>query len=102
MVSHQPLSMTCVALPFDDPRYERIVERNLVDGQHRNTAPGHDDFTTAFFHQPSVLRAEIEDAGLICDKVLGVEGPVVLIPALNEWLDTRETYYRLALKYMQR
>lgn len=87
---------------FDDPRFEQIVERDLVDGQHRNIAPEHDYFTTAFFHEPSDLRAEIEEAGLICDKVLGVEGPLVLISGLNEWLDTRETYYRLALKYMQR
>ena len=33
---------------FDDPRYEPIVERDLVDGQHRNTAPEQDYFTTAF------------------------------------------------------
>lgn len=86
---------------FDDPRYEQIVERDLAEGQHRNIVPEQDYFTTAFFHKPSELRAEIEEAGLICDKVLGVEGPLVLMPALNEWIDTSETYYRLALKYMQ-
>jgi ubiquinone/menaquinone biosynthesis C-methylase UbiE len=87
---------------FDDPRFEQIVERDLTEGQHRNIAPDQDYFTTAFFHKPNELRDEIEEAGLICDKVLGVEGPVVLMPALNEWIDTGEAYYRLALKYMQR
>jgi ubiquinone/menaquinone biosynthesis C-methylase UbiE len=87
---------------FDDPRFEQIVERDLTEGQHRNPAPDQDYFTTAFFHKPIELREEVEEAGLICEKVLAVEGPLVLIPALNEWIDTREAYFDLALKYTQR
>lgn len=31
-------------------------------------------FTTAFFHRPDELRAEVEDAGLEFEALLGIEG----------------------------
>ena len=85
---------------FDDPEYEKIVDRDLQDGQHRNPE-GKDFFTTAYLYRPTDLREEITGAGLVCEKVVGVEGPVCILNELNEWLDRRDRYYELTLKYAQ-
>ncbi len=58
-----------------DPQFRGIVERDLRDGQHRNPDRRIEWFTTAFFHHPDELRAEVEEAGLAVDALLGVEGP---------------------------
>jgi SAM-dependent methyltransferase len=57
-----------------DPAYREIVARDLGDGQHRNPTD-QDYFTTAFFHHPDELRAELTDAGFAVEALLGVEGP---------------------------
>jgi len=46
-----------------DPTFRGVVERDLVDGQHRNPE-GRDYFTTAYFHHPDELRSEASEAGL--------------------------------------
>jgi SAM-dependent methyltransferase len=60
-----------------DPVFAGIVERDLRDGQHRNPQPIErpDWFTTAFFHHPDELTAEVVEAELVCEGVFGVEGP---------------------------
>jgi len=58
-----------------DPRFVAIRNRDLEDGQHRNETERIDYFTTAFFHRPEDLRIEIEAAGFVDARVLGVEGP---------------------------
>ena len=58
-----------------DPRFARIVERDLRDGQHRNPTERLDYFTTAYFHRPEELAAEVEGAGLKMDGVLRDRGP---------------------------
>ncbi|MGH7306621.1 MAG: class I SAM-dependent methyltransferase [Candidatus Rokuibacteriota bacterium] len=58
-----------------DPRFVRIRDRDLVDGQHRNDTNEPDYFTTAYFHRPDDLRVELEAAGFRDVTVLGVEGP---------------------------
>lgn len=52
-----------------------VVERDLADGQHRSPPDRPALFTTAYFHRPEELRAEIEEAGLAVEDVVGVEGP---------------------------
>ncbi len=47
---------------FDDPVFERIVEQDLQDGQHRNPTNHPEYFTTAYFHHPAELQAEVEAA----------------------------------------
>ena len=42
-----------------DPRFSPIVERDLRDGQHRNPTERLDYFTTAYFHRPEELGAEV-------------------------------------------
>ncbi len=58
-----------------DPRFRPIVEEDLRSGQHRNRTDEQTFFTTAYFHRPEDLAAEIGDAGLELHAVLGVEGP---------------------------
>ena len=58
-----------------DPAFVRIRDRDLVDGQHRNETNHPEYFTTAYFHRPEDLQAELEDAGFRDVTVLGVEGP---------------------------
>lgn len=60
-----------------DPLAAGIVARDLIDGQHRNPAPDRFPvwFTTAFFHHPSELAAEVEESGFALQALLGIEGP---------------------------
>ena len=58
-----------------DPEFARIVEADLRDGQHRNPTSKPEYFTTAFFHTPEELRAEVTEAGWQLDRLLAVEGP---------------------------
>jgi SAM-dependent methyltransferase len=70
-----------------DPAFREIVQRDLVDGQHRNPT-SHDYFTTTFFHHPDELRAEVAEAGFGVEAVLGVEGPGWALPDLAvRWAD---------------
>jgi ubiquinone/menaquinone biosynthesis C-methylase UbiE len=65
-----------------DPEFAQIVEQDLIDGQHRNPTGDPTYFTTAFFHHPEELRAEVLDAGLRPEAVLAVEGPGWLLKHL--------------------
>jgi ubiquinone/menaquinone biosynthesis C-methylase UbiE len=65
---------------YQDPRFAAIVERDLREGKHRNPTERLDYFTTAYFHRPDELRAEVVGAGLILDGMYGIEGPGWLLP----------------------
>jgi SAM-dependent methyltransferase len=60
-----------------DPEAAQVIESTLRSGQNWN--PGLDRypgwFTTAFFHQPAELAAEVAASGLILEALLGIEGP---------------------------
>jgi ubiquinone/menaquinone biosynthesis C-methylase UbiE len=58
-----------------DARFVAIRDRDLADGQHRNDTGNPEYFTTAYFHRPEDLRAELEAVGFRDVRVLGVEGP---------------------------
>ena len=60
---------------FADEQFREIVKRDLSSGQHRNPTESAAYFTTAYFHRPDELRAEIQDANFHEIKVLGIEGP---------------------------
>ena len=62
-----------------DPRFAAIRDRDLADGQHRNDTDNVDYFTTAYFHRPDDLRAELEQASFRDVTVLGVEGPAWML-----------------------
>ena len=63
---------------FDDPAFAQIVERDLVDGQHRNPTNHPEYFTNAFFHHPKELQTEVEESGFLYERTLPVEGPLWL------------------------
>jgi ubiquinone/menaquinone biosynthesis C-methylase UbiE len=74
---------------LDDPDFRPIVDQDLADGQHRNPDPvGRPEFfTTAYFHTPDALAAEVQEAGFTGVAVYGVEGPGW--PLREEWADPR-------------
>jgi SAM-dependent methyltransferase len=63
---------------FDDPAFAQIVARDLLDGQHRNPTNHPEYFTTAFFHHPEELQAEVEESGFLYERTLPIEGPLWL------------------------
>lgn len=65
---------------FQDPQFTAIVEQDMRDGQHRNPTGRLDYFTTAYFHRPEDLRAEVLAAGLRIEGLYGVEGPGWMLP----------------------
>jgi hypothetical protein len=73
---------------IDDPRFAPILEEDLESGQHRNTTGEPEYFTTAFFHRPEELRAELVEAGFAVVELVGVEGPGWLAANFDErWAD---------------
>ncbi|HEX5032238.1 MAG TPA: class I SAM-dependent methyltransferase [Candidatus Eisenbacteria bacterium] len=75
---------------FQDPRFQAIAERDLAEGQHRNTTEREDYFTTSYFHRPEELAAEVSAAGLDLDLVYGVEGPGWTLADFDaRWSDPR-------------
>ena len=60
---------------FDDPNFAPILDRDLEDGQHRNSSSNPLYFTDAFFHRPGELSREFQAAGFQILEVLPIEGP---------------------------
>jgi len=70
-----PLLGSLVEGFFDEPGFAPLLARDLVDGQHRNTTGDPRRFTTAYFHRPEELAAEMRDAGLELLECVAIEGP---------------------------
>jgi SAM-dependent methyltransferase len=69
-----------------EPQFWKVIERDLRDGQHRTPDPDRPEwFTTAFFHHPEELRAEVAEAGFRIEALLGIEGPAWLVE--DQWAD---------------
>jgi ubiquinone/menaquinone biosynthesis C-methylase UbiE len=60
---------------FEDRQFEKILEQDLADGQHRNPTANSDYFTTAFFHRPEELADEVKEAGFESGELVAIEGP---------------------------
>jgi len=88
---------------LDDPEFVRIVQQDLVDGQHRNPMNHPAYFTTTFFHSPHELQKEIEEAGLRHEATLPVEGPAWLLGNFVEhWNDpSRRERLLAALRWLE-
>lgn len=75
---------------FSDPDFTGIVERDLETGQHRNPTDRLDYFTTAYFHRPEELRAEVAAAGFVVEGLYGLEGPGWMLQDFDRrWSDPR-------------
>ena len=71
---------------IDDPAFLPILIRDLEDGQHRSDPDTRRYFTTAFFHRPEELEAEIREAGFNQKGLCAVQGPGEIAPDLDERL----------------
>ena len=80
---------------LDDPRFVRIVSRDMADGQHRNPTDDPRYFTTAFFHHPDELRAEVTEAGFVLEALIGIEGPGWLLQDFERWWEDPQRRARL-------
>ena len=60
---------------FRDPEFREIVEADLTHGLHRNPTNHAEYFTTAYFHRPEELAAELGGAGFGDIRTLAIEGP---------------------------
>jgi ubiquinone/menaquinone biosynthesis C-methylase UbiE len=71
-----------------DPRFAAMVEADVLEGVHRNPEPdAHPEwFTTAYFHRPEELRAELGQAGLEVEALLAIEGPASYRKDVDDWL----------------
>jgi ubiquinone/menaquinone biosynthesis C-methylase UbiE len=67
-----------------DPSFASIMERDLAEGQHRNPTGRPDYFTTAYFHRPDEIAAEVEAAGFTGTRVFGIEGPGWLLADIRD------------------
>lgn len=73
---------------LQDPQFVQIVAQDLKDGQHRNLSPAGDYFTTAYFHRPDELQAEVAEAGFQDSNLLAIEGPGWLFQDFEaQWQD---------------
>jgi len=75
---------------FKDESFAAIVERDVREGQHRNSTDHLTYFTTAYFHRPDELRGEIADAGFQLQGLYGLEGPGGLLADVDERVDDPE------------
>jgi ubiquinone/menaquinone biosynthesis C-methylase UbiE len=80
---------------IDDPTFRAMVERVLESGRHLNPTGNMDYFTTAFFHRPSELHAEVRAAAFSDVTVYPVEGVGWAARDLDERLRDPERRRRL-------
>lgn len=86
---------------LEEEGFEKIVERDVKDGQHRNPDNHPFFFTTAYFHRPDDLQAEIQEAGFDTKALIAIEGPAQMLTDIDERLaDPVRT--RLLLDAIQR
>jgi len=63
-----------------DQAFQSIVTADLEEGIHRNETGRLEYFTTAKFHRPDELKAEVVAAGFAKVEVFGIEGPGWILP----------------------
>lgn len=88
---------------LNDPEFMHIVQRDLSNGQHRNPTNKLSYFTTAFFHHPDELAAEVTEAGFQLEKTLPIEGPAALLQDLDEQWDDKDQRIQIlnALRWLE-
>ena len=83
---------------IDDPCFVQILQRDMAEGQHRNRQNTEGYFTTAYFHRPEELEAEIGEAGLTLKELVAVQGPGWLAEDFpSRWSDPRRRAQLLGL-----
>jgi ubiquinone/menaquinone biosynthesis C-methylase UbiE len=82
------------------PEFGLAIRRDLTTGCHTNPAGTKNWFTTAFFHRPEEIAPEIEQSGLLFEKLLPVESFGYTIPDIDSRLQD-PSYSRLVLDSIQ-
>ena len=98
ITSHASTLVGLVNWWVHDPDYFEMCRRELAEGLHLQPPNWPSLFTTAYFHRPGELEAELEEAGLAREVTLAVQGPGWLVPDFEEkWQDPeqRETILRI-------
>jgi SAM-dependent methyltransferase len=67
---------------LDDPLFAAIVRDDLRDGRHHNDTATQRYFTSAYFHRPEELLAEVAEAGFAGARLYALEGPAFALPDL--------------------
>jgi ubiquinone/menaquinone biosynthesis C-methylase UbiE len=81
-----------------DPEFAQIVGQDLTDGRHSNPSNHPDYFTTAYFHYPTEMKTELEEAGFRVLATLAAEGPAWLASNFDElWEDANRREHLLQL-----
>ncbi|MCY3912854.1 MAG: methyltransferase domain-containing protein [Chloroflexi bacterium] len=68
---------------IDDPNFVPILHHDLKDGQHRGHPGGPGYFTTAFFHRPEELEAEVLEMEFDQPGLYAVQGPGLMVTDLE-------------------
>ncbi len=68
---------------LEDPAFAAVADGDRRDGRHRNPTGDPAYFTTAYFHRPEDLAAELAAAGLAHEATLAVEGAAWLLADLD-------------------
>jgi SAM-dependent methyltransferase len=78
-----------------DPDYLNMVTAELTSGQHRKPADWN-VITTAYFHHPDDLRAELVEAGMQLETTVGIQGPGWMVPDFETHLKDDERLNTIA------
>lgn len=87
---------------FADERFRPLVEGALASGRHDNADATRTWFTTAYFHRPDELPAEVADAGLTLDRIVAVESPLWLLGDRLDDLLTDDEWVATMLDMLRR
>ncbi|WP_235857100.1 DUF6176 family protein [Occultella glacieicola] len=72
---------------LESEEFAEIVAADVATGRHLNPANVRGWFTTAYFHRPEELTAEVAAAGLDVDGPIAIEGPSGSAPTMADLLD---------------
>jgi ubiquinone/menaquinone biosynthesis C-methylase UbiE len=76
---------------FRDADFRKIVEADLRQGRHCNPTNNPAYFTTAYFHRPEELAAELSEARFTHAKTCAIEGPAWSAGSFREaWSDVEQ------------
>lgn len=81
-------------LVFDDVYYS-VMREEVITGECKNNHRKINTFTTAFFHLPDDIKGEIQEAGLVFEKTVGILGTSWLVPELDQSWNNPEKRERI-------
>ncbi|WP_321474988.1 class I SAM-dependent methyltransferase [uncultured Paludibaculum sp.] len=89
---------------IDDPLFQPILLRTIDSGIHENDSGDPSYFTSAHYHLPEELRAEIQRGGFVNPTIFAVEGPAYIAPDLEaRWRDpARRAFLLEVLRRLER